>query len=48
MEVDGILKANRMVASQQATKKNEALGMIFTHPSKERQAGSPFFAFQTL
>jgi hypothetical protein len=34
MEGEGGLKANRMVAIRQTAKKNEALGMISTYPSK--------------
>jgi hypothetical protein len=39
--MEDALKAKRMVASKPAAKKNEALGIIFTHPSKEWQAESP-------
>jgi hypothetical protein len=42
VKVVGELKANRMIASKPAERKNEALGIIIIHPSKEWQAESPF------
>jgi hypothetical protein len=48
MAVEGTLEANRMFAGGQAAEKNEASGMIFTHPSKVRQAESPFLYLSNI
>jgi hypothetical protein len=48
MGLESELKANKLVASKQAVKKNEALGIIFTHPSKEWQVESPFLCLSNI